>query len=97
MLKDQISFQNRINGYVTRGTCSMAQIISTLRKLERLAKATLDNSDEEIRHVVYAVRYMPGEYQEEVEYRFYMQPMTEEIFEQRVVGLQNVRVYALHR
>lgn len=97
MLKDQISFQNRINGYVTRGTCSMAQIISTLRKLERLAKATLDNSDEEIRHVVYAVRYMPNEYRKEVEYRFYMQPMTDEVFEQRVVGLKGVRVYALHR
>lgn len=97
MLKDQISFQNRINGYVTRGTCSMAQITSTLRKLEMIAKSTLDASDESIRHIVYAVRYIPNEYRKEVEYRFYMQPMTDEVFEQRVVGLKDVRVYALHR
>lgn len=93
----QVSFQNRIGGYVTRGHCGMDEITSTLRTLERMAKATLDASDESIRHIVYAVRYMPNEFRKEVEYRFYMQPMTDEVFEQRVVGLKDVRIYALHR
>lgn len=93
----QVSFQNRIGGYVTRGHCGMHEITSTLRTLERMAKATLDASDESIRHIVYAVRYMPNEFRKEVEYRFYMQPMTDEVFEQRVVGLKDVRIYELHR
>ena len=93
----QVSFQNRIGGYVTRGYCNQDEIVSTLRRFEKMAKAALDASDESIRHVVYAVRYMPNEYRKEVEYRFYMQPMTDEVFEQRVVGLKDVRVYALHR
>ena len=93
----QVSFQNRIGGYITRGYCGMDEITSTLRRFEEMAKATLDSSDESIRHVIYAVRYMPNEYRKEVEYRFYMQPMTDEVFEQRVVGLKDVRVYALHR
>lgn len=97
MSNKQVLFQNRVGGYITRGYCDMDEITSTLRRFEEMAKATLLASDEEIRHVVYAVRYMPDEYRKEVEYRFYMQPMTDEVFEQRVVGLQNARIYALHR
>lgn len=93
----QVSFQNTIRDYITKGQCDMYKITSTLRRFEEMAKATLRASDKEIRHVVYAVRYMPDEYRKEVEYRFYIQPMTDEAFKQRVVGLENARVYALHR
>lgn len=93
----QVSFHNRIGGYITKSQCGMNEITSTLRRFEEMAKATLLASDEEIRHVVYAVRYMPDESRKEVEYRFYTQPMTDEAFKQRVVGLENARVYALHR
>lgn len=93
----QVAFQNRTGGYITRGYCSQDEINSALRNFEKTAKATLDASDESIRHVVYAVRYMPNECREEVEYRFYMQPMTDDVFEQRVVGLKDARIYALHR
>lgn len=97
MSTKQVLFHNRIGGYITRDHCDMNEITSTLRRFEEMAKATLNNSVEEIRHVVYAVRYMPDEFRKEVEYRFYMQSMTDEVFEQKVVGLQNARVYALHR
>ena len=93
----QVSFQNRIGAYITRGYCGMDEITSTLRRLEEMAKATLDSSDESIRHVIYAVRYMPNGFRKDIEYRFYMQPMTDEVFEQRVLGLKDVRIYALHR
>lgn len=93
----QISFHNRIGGYITESQCGMDETTSTLRRFKEMAKATLFASDEEIRHVVYAVRYMPDESRKEVDYRFYMQPMTDEAFNQRVVGLENARVYALHR
>ena len=92
-----VSFETRIGGCVTRGYCGVKEITSALREFEMTAKATLDASDESIRHIVYAVRYMPNESRKEVEYRFYMQPMTDEVFEQRVMGLKDVRVYALHR
>lgn len=93
----QVAFQNRTGGYVTRGYCGMDEITSTLRRSEETAKAILDASDESIRHIIYAVRYMPNESRNEIEYRFYMQPMTDEVFEQRVANLKDVRIYALHR
>ena len=92
----QIAFQNRIGGYIDRGRTDM-KITDTLRQLEQFAKATLDASDESIRHVVYAVRYMPNESRKWTVYRFYMQPMTDEAFKQRIIGLRDVRVYAIHR
>lgn len=97
MLNIPISFQVRTNGYINRGYCDLNTIEQTLREFEVDAKYLLKHSDPDIKHVVYAARYMPNKRRKEVEYHFYMEPMTDEAFEQRVVDLKDARIYALHR
>lgn len=92
-----IPYQIRINGSVQRGCCFLTEIERGLHEFEIEAKKLLDNSPEEIKHVIYAVRYMPDNYRKQMEYRFYLIPMTEEVFEERTQSIKNARIYALHR
>lgn len=92
-----IPYQIRINGSVQIGYCFLPEIERGLYEFEIEAKKLLDNSPEEIKHIIYAVRYMPDKYTKEMEYRFYLAPMTEEVFEERTQGINNARIYALHR
>ena len=85
------------NGSVQRGCCFLTEIERGLHEFEIEAKKLLDNSPEEIKHVIYAVRYMPDNYRKQMEYRFYLIPMTEEVFEERTQSIKNARIYALHR
>lgn len=92
-----IPYQFHTGGSVQRGYCRPFAIQSGLRQFAMKAKKLLDSSPEEIKHVLYAVRYSPDEYRQETEYRFYLVPMTDEIFEERVQCIKNARIYALHR
>lgn len=92
-----IPYQIRINGSVQRGYCFLPEIERGLHEFEIEAKKLLDNSPEEIKHVIYAVRYLPDGYRKEMEYRFYLAPMTEQVFEERTQNIRNARIYALHR
>lgn len=92
-----IPYQIRINGSVQRGYCFLPEIERGLHEFEIEAKKLLENSPEEIKHVIYAARYLPDNYRKEMEYRFYLAPMTEQVFEERTHGIRNARIYALHR
>lgn len=92
-----IPYQIRTNGSVQRGYCFLPEIERGLHEFEIEARKLLDDSPSEIKHVIYAVRYMPDKYRKEMEYRFYLAPMTEEVFEERTQGIKNARIYALHR
>lgn len=85
------------NGCVQRGYYLLPEIERGLHEFEIEAKKLLENSPEEIKHVIYAVRYLPDNYRKEMEYRFYLAPMTEEVFEERTQNIKNARIYALHR
>ena len=92
-----IPYQIRTGDTVQRGYCFLSEIQSGLKQFAMEAKKLLDSSPEEIKHVIYAVRYLPDKYTKETEYQFYLAPMTDEVFEERVQGIQNARIYALHR
>lgn len=92
-----IPYQIRTNGTIQRGYCFLSEIQSGLRQFETEAKKLLDNSTEEIKHVIYAVRYDSDRYRKDIEYRFYLAPMTDEVFEERIQNIKNARIYALHR
>lgn len=85
------------NGSVQRGYCFLPEIEHGLHEFEIEAKKLLDNSPEEIKHVIYAIIYLPDNYRKEMECRFYLIPMTEEVFEERTRSIKNARIYALHR
>ena len=92
-----IPYQIRTDGSVQRGYCFLSEIEHGLHQFEIEARKLLDNSPSEIKHMIYAVRYMPDKYRKEMEYRFYLAPMTEEVFEERTQSIKNARIYALHR
>lgn len=92
-----IPYQMHMDGIVHRGYCYPSAIQSGLSQFAMKARKLLDSSPEEIKHVIYAVRYSPDECRKETEYRFYLAPMTDEVFEKRVQGIKDARIYAVHR
>ena len=97
MSSKMIPYQIRINGTIQEDICNLASMQNKLEEFESAAKDILNNSEDNIKHIVYAVRYDPNTYREETQYHFYLVPMTEDFFERHVVGLPDARVYALHR
>lgn len=92
-----IPYQIRINGTIQEGRCNLASMHNKLKEFESAAKDILNNSEDNIKHILYAVRYDPNTYREETQYHLYLVPMTEDFFERHVVGLPDARIYALHR
>lgn len=83
-------------GLKPQGTLDAKDISSKLLALEMQAKQLLDSSPEDIKHVLYAVKFT-SDMNPPYILHFYMKPMTEEEFESKVSKLQDVQVYALHR
>lgn len=97
MSNKMISYQIRINGTIQEGRCNLASMQDKLKEFESAAKEILNNAEDSIKHILYAVQYEPNTYREETQYHFYLVPMTEDFFERHVAGLPDAQVYALHR
>lgn len=97
MSTKMLPYQIRINGTIQEGTCDLASMQNKLKEFESAAKDILNNSEDNIKHILYAVRYDPNTHREETQYHFYLEPMTEDFFQRYVVGLPDAQIYALHR
>ena len=69
-------------------------IQSELQRFEARAKELMEETGAD--HVLYGRKFY-NEAGELEELRFYLLPMSDETFEERVVPLKNQQVYALHK
>lgn len=80
-------------GMIDAGQMPVRDVQKHLQRFETEAADLLETSGAD--HVVYATKEYNGEELDNV--KFYLLPMTEKKFEERVASLKNIVVYALHR
>lgn len=83
----------RVDGMAEHGQMPKADVDMNLRRFEAAASKFLKETDAD--HVLYGLKYF-NESGELEEVNFYLIPMTEEEFEEKVARLTGVQVYALH-
>lgn len=81
-------------GMVWQARMSLMEIGGKIQEYRAFAAKVLKDTGAD--HVLYAVEYF-GDDGDLREAHFYMYPMSEELFEERVAHLRNVQVYALHK
>lgn len=81
------------NGLINYGQMRKCEVATALLEFEKQAKKVLERTGAD--HVLYGVkRYDENGQLEKI--TFYMEPMTDEQFEQNVASLNDCVVYALH-
>ena len=82
-------------GMVWRAKMSLMEIGSKIQEYRAFAAKVLKETGAD--HVLYAVEFYEEDDLDIREVHFYMFPMSEELFEERVSHLRRVRVYTLHK
>lgn len=83
-------------GMIDHDKLSIKDIDKKIQDFEKHAMQLLNSSPDNIKHVLYTIKYY-DEKDTLFKVHFYMIPMTDKEFEQKVASMSNVRVYARHR
>lgn len=83
-------------GMVDHDKMPIKDINEKLRDFGKYALQLLNSSPDDIKHVLYGIKYYDT-CDDLFNIHFYMIPMTDEEFEQKVASMSGVQVYAHHR